>query len=92
MANPLVFKITDYVERDLRYEEEECRALGLPMEALQLKTASPAELEVLPGVREAVVALKRAGFTALVVTNQPDVARGTQRREVVESPGRALLA
>ncbi len=45
----------------------------------------PAELEVLPGVAEACTALKGAGFLLIVVTNQPDVARGTQRRDVVEA-------
>ena len=45
---------------------------------------SPEELEILPGVTEACDALRRAGFVLIVVSNQPDVARGTQRREVVE--------
>ena len=39
--------------------------------------ADLAELEILPGVADALVALRRAGFLLLVVTNQPDVARGT---------------
>ena len=47
--------------------------------------ASPEELEILPGVLEACQSLRRAGFLLIVVTNQPDVARGTQRREVVEA-------
>ena len=29
--------------------------------------------------------LRQAGYVLIVVTNQPDVARGTQRREVVEA-------
>lgn len=44
-----------------------------------------AELELLPGVVEACSVLRRAGFLLIVVTNQPDVARGMQRREVVEA-------
>jgi D-glycero-D-manno-heptose 1,7-bisphosphate phosphatase len=36
-----------------------------------------ADLEVLPGVPDALVRLKQAGFALIVVTNQPDVARGT---------------
>ncbi len=36
-----------------------------------------AELEILPGVGEALEALYGAGFRLLVVTNQPDIARGT---------------
>lgn len=47
--------------------------------------ASAADAEVLPGVAEALVRLKAAGFRLIVVTNQPDVARGTIRREVVET-------
>ena len=52
--------------------------------------ASPHELEVLPGVREACEELHRAGFLLIVVTNQPDVARGTQPRAVVEAINREL--
>jgi D-glycero-D-manno-heptose 1,7-bisphosphate phosphatase len=47
--------------------------------------ASPQELEILPGVMDVCQSLRRAGFLLIVVTNQPDVARGTQRREVVEA-------
>jgi len=43
-----------------------------------------AELEILPGVKESLLSLKAANFLLIVVTNQPDVARGTMRREVVE--------
>lgn len=43
------------------------------------------ELEVLPGVPEALAALKKAEYKLIVVTNQPDVARGTVKKEVVES-------
>jgi len=43
------------------------------------------ELEILSGVPESIADLRRAGFLLLVVTNQPDVGRGTQRREVVEA-------
>lgn len=47
--------------------------------------SSVREVEILPGVPEACAALKDSGFLLVVVTNQPDVARGTQRRDVVES-------
>jgi len=40
---------------------------------------------VLPGVVEATQALSRAGFRLVVITNQPDVATGRQRREVVDA-------
>ncbi|HZL36100.1 MAG TPA: HAD family hydrolase [Tepidisphaeraceae bacterium] len=42
------------------------------------------EVEVLPAVAQALVILKAHGFALLVVTNQPDVARGTQTRRAVE--------
>ena len=48
------------------------------------------ELEILPGVPQALADLKECGFLLLVVTNQPDVARGTQRRATVESLHAAL--
>jgi D-glycero-D-manno-heptose 1,7-bisphosphate phosphatase len=47
--------------------------------------ASPRELEILPGVSEALCRLQAADFRLIVVTNQPDVARGTQSREAVET-------
>ena len=47
--------------------------------------ASIEDLEVLPGVPEALMRLHTAGFRLVVVTNQPDVARGTQRRTVVDA-------
>ena len=46
--------------------------------------ASLAEFELLPGVGEACELLKSAGFLLVVVTNQPDVGRGTQSQAVVE--------
>ena len=54
--------------------------------------ARPEELEVLPGVPQALADLRRAGYLLLVVTNQPDVARGTQPRAVVDAMHRDLLA
>jgi D-glycero-D-manno-heptose 1,7-bisphosphate phosphatase len=50
------------------------------------------ELEILTGVPEALHALKAAGFLLIGVTNQPDVVRGTQRREVVEAINAALIS
>lgn len=41
------------------------------------------EFELLPGVRDALDRLKRAGYLLVVVTNQPDIARGTQSAAVV---------
>ena len=50
------------------------------------------ELEILPGVPEALTRLHDAGFRLVVVTNQPDVARGTQRRDVIDAMHESLAA
>jgi D-glycero-D-manno-heptose 1,7-bisphosphate phosphatase len=47
--------------------------------------ASVEALEILPRVPEALSALKAHGFPLLVVTNQPDVARGISSRERIDS-------
>jgi D-glycero-D-manno-heptose 1,7-bisphosphate phosphatase len=41
------------------------------------------ELEILPGVPEALTRLNAAGYRLVVVTNQPDVGRGTMAAETV---------
>jgi D-glycero-D-manno-heptose 1,7-bisphosphate phosphatase len=46
--------------------------------------ASLVELEILPGVHETLQQLHDANYLLVVVTNQPDVARGTAKREDVE--------
>jgi len=48
------------------------------------------EVEILPGVHEALDLLKASGFLRIVVTNQPDVARGSQTIEAVEVINRLL--
>ena len=45
---------------------------------------SLAELELVPGAPAALASLHNAGFRLIVVTNQPDVARGTQSREAID--------
>lgn len=42
------------------------------------------EFEILPGVQEALQRLHKANFLLIVITNQPDVARGAAKREDVE--------
>ncbi len=39
-----IFKITDYIERDLKWEEEECKKLGIDFYYHQLRDASASEL------------------------------------------------
>ena len=45
--------------------------------------SSPEAVELLPGVAGSCAALREAGALLFCVTNQPDVARGTARREEV---------
>lgn len=40
---------------------------------------------LMPGVLDGCKALKAAGYLLVVATNQPDVGRGTQKREAVEA-------
>jgi len=43
------------------------------------------DVEILPGVPAALAALRGAGYVLVVVTNQPDVARGAQTREAIDA-------
>jgi D-sedoheptulose 7-phosphate isomerase len=54
--------------------------------------AAPADLRIPAGTAQALARLKERDFLLLVVSNQPDVARGTQRRAAVEEMGRRLRA
>lgn len=54
--------------------------------------ASLAELKIVPDAAAALCRLKEAGFLLIVVTNQPDVARGTQTRQAVEELNAAVAA
>jgi D-glycero-D-manno-heptose 1,7-bisphosphate phosphatase len=53
--------------------------------------ASLAVMQINPDAPEALQSLKTKGFVLLGITNQPDVARGKQRREVVESINASLV-
>jgi D-glycero-D-manno-heptose 1,7-bisphosphate phosphatase len=52
----------------------------------------PDEFELYPDAGEGCRQLKEAGFALVVVTNQPDVGRGTQSRESVEAMHAKLRA
>ena len=43
------------------------------------------DVEILPGMFSSLKRLAEGGYVLIGITNQPDVARGTQSREVVES-------
>jgi D-glycero-D-manno-heptose 1,7-bisphosphate phosphatase len=53
---------------------------------------TPAEMEIEADAPVALARLKAAGFLLVVITNQPDVARGITRREDVETMHAALRA
>jgi len=50
------------------------------------------ELEILPQVASSLLDLKAHGFALYVITNQPDVARGTQTRAAIEALHQALTS
>ncbi|HEY2817074.1 MAG TPA: transaldolase [Casimicrobiaceae bacterium] len=54
--------------------------------------AGLAELQIPAGTREALLRLKGAGYALIVVSNQPDVARGQTSRETVEAINSRLAA
>lgn len=54
--------------------------------------ASLEELEILPGVHEALSKLHDNNYLLVVITNQPDVARGTVKKEEVERINAFLAA
>lgn len=49
------------------------------------------EFSLYPGVVEALKIIKEAGYLAIVVTNQPDVARGWVKKESVELVNNKIL-
>jgi D-glycero-D-manno-heptose 1,7-bisphosphate phosphatase len=61
-------------------------------DGLPFPPASLEEFELYPGVAEGCAQLKAAGFLLIVVSNQPDVGRGTQTREIVETMHEKLLS
>jgi D-glycero-D-manno-heptose 1,7-bisphosphate phosphatase len=58
---------------------------GVLREGQQFAPLGVDELELLPGVPEALHSLTAAGFLLIVVTNQPDVSRGRASREGIEA-------
>ena len=54
--------------------------------------ANLSELKIIPEAPECLAGLRAAGFLLIVVTNQPDVARGTQSRQVIDKMHASLQA
>jgi len=68
-----------FLDRDGVINHAEIRN-GLPFPPKSVK-----QLSIIPGVGPALQALRDAGWLLIVVTNQPDVARGKTSRESVEA-------
>jgi D-glycero-D-manno-heptose 1,7-bisphosphate phosphatase len=49
------------------------------------------EVNIINGVKDALFNLKKAGFKLIVITNQPDVARGTTNMDTVKSINNYLM-
>jgi D-glycero-D-manno-heptose 1,7-bisphosphate phosphatase len=50
------------------------------------------EMEILPGVHEGIELLRHAGFKLIVITNQPDVSRGTADINLVNTMNNYILS
>jgi D-glycero-D-manno-heptose 1,7-bisphosphate phosphatase len=75
-----------FLDRDGVLNEAEVR------EGKPYPPASAAEVRLVPGAEEGLRQLKALGFLLLVVTNQPDVARGTQTLGEIEAINARLTA
>lgn len=72
MNKKIVFKITDYIERDLKWEEQECKKLGIKFFHYQMKNASPSEL--IETFKDAdIILTNMADFTAEVLDGLKNV-------------------
>lgn len=58
---------------------------GIPRPPMNLQ-----EVKILPGVREAINLFKKNNFEVVVVTNQPDVARGKQSLKAIQKINQLL--
>ena len=66
MKEKVIFKITDYIEPDLGWEEKECKKLGVYFEYYQLKNASPSR--IISQVKDAeIVLVNMARFSEKVM-------------------------
>ncbi len=75
-----------FLDRDGVLNEPEVRD-GRPYPPVRV-----ADLRIYEEAAGALARLKQAGFLLIVVTNQPDVARGAQSRDAVKAIHAALLA
>ena len=72
MNKKITFKITDYIERDLKWEEQECNKLGIDFHHYQMRDATPADL--IKKFKDADILLTNmASFTAEVIDGLENV-------------------
>ena len=72
MKKKIIFKITDYIERDLKWEEQECKKLGIDFFYYQMRDASPSDL--IKNFKDAdIVLTNMADFTAEVMDGLENV-------------------
>ena len=72
MNKKIIFKITDYIERDLKWEEQECKKLGIDFYYYQMRDASPSDL--IKHFKDAdIVLTNMADFTAEVMDGLENV-------------------
>jgi D-glycero-D-manno-heptose 1,7-bisphosphate phosphatase len=79
-----VFRKAVFLDRD-GVLNEVAMGSGKPRSPSSLK-----EFRIVPHAREALLRLKAAGYLLILITNQPEVARGTQQRDFVEDLHRRL--
>lgn len=61
-------------------------------DGLPFAPGAVADFDILPEAPEACRRLKQAGFLLVVATNQPDVGRGSMKKEIVEAMHAKMLA
>lgn len=75
MSDSITFKVTDYIERDLVWEEGECKKLGVNFAYYQLKTAAPDEI------------IEKCGDADILLVNMadmnPEVMAGLKNTKVI---------
>ncbi len=81
IARPAVF-----LDRDGVLNKSVIRDGGRPFPPHELE-----DFELYDDVPDGCARLAAAGYPLVVVTNQPDPARGTQKREVIEAMNRKML-
>jgi len=75
MSKSIVFKITDYIEHDLKWEEEECVKLGVDFFYYQMKESPPEE--IIKNVKDADILLVN------MAKMPPDVINKLEKTQVI---------